>query len=491
MFRWYEGAAVCYAYLAKQIRADSESPMGLTKQLQNCRWFSRGWTLQELLAPRDVVFYDHQWNTIGNKFDLSSVLSDVTGINQGYIETTLPLSEAIIAEKMCWASERETTREEDKAYCLLGLFGVNMPLLYGEGGSKAFLRLQEEILKKSYDATIFGRKLYKDNIGTKLAEPPPLETRYSTSLLASSSYEFLFGKQLEINPDWPPETEYVESFQNGTVRITVPIIEPGSSGVTDKDLLKKPIVLALFGFRIKKWGCDTIGLVLRRLGENLYCACGIFKPIAVRIPVPSSSYLRSHTKTIYVRQKPQPNIPAGEQQLVDLKLIRQFPGGFRLQTFITVPPIKYDPSIGRLYNFSVQLGPICAFVYSHPFGNRFALLYNMEIFRDIKIRLITLGRVDTVDPVHTPPDDRGGGFRFLQVPIYKWNNHFLDLGASQEQLNKQCIGLYSRPVLQIGENTKVQLGPNTIHSEDKFSSHFLDITVVSTDAKPHWTIPGI
>ena len=148
MFRWYRGARVCYVYLA-----DVPTPSELSWSFERSRWFRRGWTLQELLAPLNVVFYAENWMILGTKLGLRKVLSDVTGIDLRVLEGA-PLRDICAAQKMSWASSRSTSRTEDTAYSLLGIFDVNMPLLYGEG-SKAFVRLQQEIMKSTDDVTLF------------------------------------------------------------------------------------------------------------------------------------------------------------------------------------------------------------------------------------------------------------------------------------------------------------------------------------------------
>ncbi|KAI1738448.1 heterokaryon incompatibility protein-domain-containing protein [Xylaria scruposa] len=134
MFQWYQNAAVCYAYLDDVID-DIES------NLAGCRWVTRGWTLQELIAPREVVFYSRGWHALGTRSNLSALIATVTGIDESFL-TGRSLEHASIAQKMSWAAKRTTSRDEDMAYCLLGIFNVNMPLIYGEG-CKAFKRLQE------------------------------------------------------------------------------------------------------------------------------------------------------------------------------------------------------------------------------------------------------------------------------------------------------------------------------------------------------------
>ena len=145
MYRWYEASVICFAFL---------SDVNTTARMESSIWFTRGWTLQELIAPREVVFFDHEWNSLGSKEYLYEDLSRWTSIDRDILRGQ-PLSRYSVAQRMSWASKRVTTRLEDQAYYLLGIFGVNMPMLYGER-EKAFLRLQEEIIKQSDDHTIFA-----------------------------------------------------------------------------------------------------------------------------------------------------------------------------------------------------------------------------------------------------------------------------------------------------------------------------------------------
>ncbi|KAI3342710.1 heterokaryon incompatibility protein-domain-containing protein [Ustulina deusta] len=148
MFKWYESAAICYAYLC-DVSVDIES------NIVGCRWITRGWTLQELIAPREVVFYSCNWQSLGTRSNLSARLAIATGIHEPFL-VGRNLNEASVAQRMSWAAKRSTSREEDEAYCLLGIFNINMPLIYGEG-LKAFIRLQE-ILVREYpkDHSLFA-----------------------------------------------------------------------------------------------------------------------------------------------------------------------------------------------------------------------------------------------------------------------------------------------------------------------------------------------
>ena len=171
MYRWYQASAVCYAYLS-DVQADGSGQILLEQQIKDNVWFTRGWTLQELLAPPNVRFYNRYWIALGTKETLDTVLTQTTGIDDDILRGQEPLASRSIAQRMSWASERRTTRKEDRAYCLLGIFDVNIPLLYGEGGKKAFLRLQEEIIKQSDDHTIFAWPIHRSNQPGLLADEP-------------------------------------------------------------------------------------------------------------------------------------------------------------------------------------------------------------------------------------------------------------------------------------------------------------------------------
>ena len=152
MYKWYENAEFCFVYLSDVDLSWGERE-AVIQGLRNSRWFTRGWTLQELIAPLRLLFYDRHWKYIGSRPSLKGELRAATGIPPGGLDHPLAYS---VGQRMSWASARQTTRPEDLAYCLMGLFDVNMPLLYGERGAKAFLRLQLEIIKVSDDESIFA-----------------------------------------------------------------------------------------------------------------------------------------------------------------------------------------------------------------------------------------------------------------------------------------------------------------------------------------------
>jgi hypothetical protein len=153
MYRWYRFSDVCYVFLADVPANLGESDV--QQALCKSKWFTRGWTLQELIASPSVMFFDSRWGELGTKDSLGSLITEITQVSREVLQDANQMERFSVAQKMSWASRRVTTRVEDIAYCLLGIFGVNMPLLYGEG-EHAFIRLQEEIMKNTTDHTIFA-----------------------------------------------------------------------------------------------------------------------------------------------------------------------------------------------------------------------------------------------------------------------------------------------------------------------------------------------
>jgi hypothetical protein len=159
MFAWYRDSAECLVYLTDvQHPVNSEGQLQQLPDITSSRWFERGWTLQELLAPTELTFYDRQWHRLGAKLEYADAIAPITGIKPYILESQISLPSVLrqsVAERMSWMARRRTTRIEDMAYCMLGIFDINMPLLYGERG-KAFRRLQHEILRSYHDHTILA-----------------------------------------------------------------------------------------------------------------------------------------------------------------------------------------------------------------------------------------------------------------------------------------------------------------------------------------------
>ncbi|KAI1335082.1 hypothetical protein F5Y15DRAFT_260743 [Xylariaceae sp. FL0016] len=251
MFSWYEQSDLCLAYLA-DLHCEPGSGAVQTNDLKNCRWFYRGWTLQELLAPKCVEFYDQDWNPIGSKTVYSDTLSFITGIDETALEGTMSLSRFTIAQKMNWAARRETKRPEDRAYSLLGIFGVNMPLIYGIGGKRAFKRLQDEIIKVSTDLTIFMWELQD-------------KSTHFCSMFADSPDEFAPGrdvKSMDIDGNYAMTNKGL-LMDSATLRV-------GNENMQDSSENLMLLVGTIKGGDINKY----IGVYLHKIGRAIYARDG-------------------------------------------------------------------------------------------------------------------------------------------------------------------------------------------------------------------------
>ncbi|KAH9852053.1 heterokaryon incompatibility protein-domain-containing protein [Lenzites betulinus] len=200
MYEWYANADVCFAYLFDV--SDLESPKKTNSSFRRSRWFRRGWTLQELIAPKSLEFISKEWRFIGTKFTLAEVVEQVTGIQRAILTHEQSLDTVSVARRMSWASTRETKRPEDEAYSLMGIFGVRMPTIYGEGRA-AFLRLQEEILKHIRDQSIFawGSIFGVSSRGSSLRWQYEYKEGFDPSILfARSPAEFYHSGDIEPIP---------------------------------------------------------------------------------------------------------------------------------------------------------------------------------------------------------------------------------------------------------------------------------------------------
>jgi hypothetical protein len=192
MFRRYRESAICFTCLA-DLAVGSE----IEPDLPKCKWFTRGWTLQELVAPRNVEFYDESWNLIGDKISLLKPLIEKTRIQEDVLRDSNSLPNYTVAMRMSWAANRQTTREEDLAYCLLGIFDVYLPLTYGEG-INAFIRLQEAIGQVTYDLSLFAWT-DQDSIETRQDTMAFSLVRPQNSMIALRSGNLVLGSFLHMN----------------------------------------------------------------------------------------------------------------------------------------------------------------------------------------------------------------------------------------------------------------------------------------------------
>ncbi|CAG8955292.1 hypothetical protein HYFRA_00011274 [Hymenoscyphus fraxineus] len=235
MYKWYADSKRCYVYLND---FDSKDP--------KCDLVTRGWTLQELIAPSDIHFYDEKWRYFANKSELGTTLSAITGIDILVLNGANPLHRISVAKRMSWAAKRTTTREEDLAYCLLGIFSITLPLVYGEG-PRAFLRLQEEIIKETNDLTLFAWQAEVDTL---------LDTPYR-GILAKSPLEFKTAKTITSNYSHKTNPEFAMTNKGLKIRT---ILRTGS----DESVL---ISLNCHG---GGGGEGTMCIYLVHIGEGVY-----------------------------------------------------------------------------------------------------------------------------------------------------------------------------------------------------------------------------
>jgi hypothetical protein len=226
MWTWYADSRRCYVYLA-----DVTSTATASEELKNSRWFTRGWTLQELIAPRDSVFFTRDWNPVGQlifeisapflrpQFSYANIteqVSTITGIPAKILTGEKSVYQACVAQRMFWASRRETTRPEDRAYSLMGIFNISMPILYGEGLYKAFQRLQGEIIAKLSDQSILA--WYRSD--------SPLHD-HAQNLLAQSPEDFRNSGSVIIKPSFSP-LDYLSPFSIANIGLKITLRMPNN-----------------------------------------------------------------------------------------------------------------------------------------------------------------------------------------------------------------------------------------------------------------------
>ncbi|PMD45791.1 HET-domain-containing protein [Hyaloscypha variabilis F] len=199
MYRWYKEAAICYAYLSDVPPREVEDPWYYKSGFRQSRWLTRGWTLQELIAPRQLIFFSKSWTGLGTKTELLNLIYEVTTIDKDVLLYGRNIREALsISRAMSWAARRITTRVEDRSYSLLGIFDVNMPLLYGEG-HRAFYRLQEEILKQTDDESIFAHCLPFGYSIHGIEEDPGSILAVSPDCFSESGDIFLYTRDARLH----------------------------------------------------------------------------------------------------------------------------------------------------------------------------------------------------------------------------------------------------------------------------------------------------
>ncbi|KAI4673730.1 uncharacterized protein J4E84_010961 [Alternaria hordeiaustralica] len=226
MFRWYQQATVCYAYL-DDVNVSSVAKVGgvLNSKYNNdafakSRFFTRGWTLQELIAPEHLQFYGAEWRYIGKKDSLLKELECITGISQRILSKESDVLDESIAKRMSWMAGRTTTRVEDIAYCLMGIFDVQMPLLYGER-DKAFLRLQEEIMRNSEDHSLLAWGARRSDVKGTLS---PIFADHPRQFAASRGIVNRYHFDKDINEQDLIGDDYASTLSG--VKITLRVCSP-------------------------------------------------------------------------------------------------------------------------------------------------------------------------------------------------------------------------------------------------------------------------
>jgi hypothetical protein len=220
MYKWYHNSALCIVYL-HDVKKDDSGARGIAdaqifKRLGQdgpSEWWSRGWTLQELLAPLELEFYDKDWAYMGTRTELKSPIRNITGIDERYLTGEVDFRTACIAQKMSWIAGRITTREEDIAYCMVGIFGVALTPIYGEG-LRAFTRLQEALLSSNcMDESLFAWKMPAPNVGRRYHRTGASWNADEWGLLAPS-------------PEWFAGSGNIKTFDHCPPRMGLFTVEP-------------------------------------------------------------------------------------------------------------------------------------------------------------------------------------------------------------------------------------------------------------------------
>ncbi|KAM0461480.1 hypothetical protein ACHAPV_004185 [Trichoderma viride] len=293
MYLWYEQSAECYAYLSDVEPPAAQDVSAFDESLRNSRWFTRGWTLQELVAPKLVLFYASDWSYLGQKHsppEFTKLISEITNIDEEVLDGTIDPLQLSVSARMAWASHRKTTRLEDTAYCLMGLFQVNMPLLYGEG-KRAFTRLQEEIIQRTDDQSIFAWNSFDD-----VEEDPDA----LFGLLAQSPAQFKDAGALQVLPPLPVYASAPSAMTNQGLRVQLYLLP---RTFTDETVMEEDYFAILDCVRRDRDIYLCPALHLRRLSEDQY---GRLRPKTKHFKRPvSSSYRREEGyRSVYIRQQP-------------------------------------------------------------------------------------------------------------------------------------------------------------------------------------------
>jgi hypothetical protein len=268
MFAWYQSSSVCFVYLFDLPSHEFDGHESMMKAaFPECRWFRRGWTLQELIAPEVVEFYDQRWNFIGTKSFLRKEISATTGIDVEVLENSDLVSTIPLGRRMSWAAHRRTTRVEDVAYCLLGIFNISMSVIYGEG-PKAFLRLQEKIIKNSTDMSIFAWTSQAEVRDDRRPMYTPYHQQDFRGILARTPAEFVQCARLRHAQD-PAPTIREFGMTNGGLRIKTAL----AAGPDKEHILNLGSFYCSGGGRGNKDKYLDIGIYLMKTESGAFIRC--------------------------------------------------------------------------------------------------------------------------------------------------------------------------------------------------------------------------
>ncbi|KAH8766762.1 heterokaryon incompatibility protein-domain-containing protein [Diaporthe sp. PMI_573] len=493
MFSWYESGDVCYAFI-EDFNYESLGSPEKKASFASSRWFTRGWTLQELLAPAHLVFFTRDWISLGEKRAISPFLTEITGIDAAIMTGKRPIESASLAKRMSWMARRRTTRPEDSAYCLMGIFGVNMPMLYGEGGRKAFLRLQEEIMKTSDDQSLFA---WVNRDG----DPEELH-----GLLAPSPAAFAHSNGILPYHDWgDPREPYTMTNRGLRIQLHLSAREDGIFVAT----IDCPVppnyadssFLAIYLKKISSGREDKEGQHYARVRAGQF----------------GSVQVRGKLRTIYVRQDQRPPIEEGvfPQHILQLRSGPHH-DAYKVTTVLLPPGYAKDipkhltlrqsprswvpdkwPVAFRLPKGEGQVAAVI--IFERDDGERLAVLIGsvrgfqvafgaMKVESEVKSGAKTLS-FETLAREFQPLsngrfDSDFHSVRASATPVVKdsWKYYLIDIGVEDvgrrlpEMLAQATLGAYSRatgtgnhPSYHFGEIPDAALHPqesNDMYSDD-------------------------
>jgi hypothetical protein len=285
-YQWYRGAQICITYLSdvnfdvasRRLAGYSPTIFQKVNSNQPSEWFFRGWTLQELLVPRNMNFYDTNWTFMGTKESLAPEIEHITDIASPYLTNAMSFFDACIATKMSWMSGRQTTREEDIAYSMLGIFGVFMSPIYPEGGLNAFMRLQEELQTRVKDESLYAWKMPQssDVRPYSIARDPEVSWGAGEWGLLAPTPNWFRGCGHFTLDGGPRIHRTIESFMPARGGTCIDICRPTST-------LRLP---AVFGVRSTRRAMDNVVVPLNCWQRN---PDGTMAAVAIRLHVASSA----------------------------------------------------------------------------------------------------------------------------------------------------------------------------------------------------------